>query len=326
MSAYLHRLLAHDPSPSLAPQVRSRSPIAAIDQRLATDESLGHGLGELDLGEPTLDEPMLGEASEPTPRPITVPTPRMDRVGDPPVLHRKSASAPTTAPSPIASSPLAPAPITPSNQPQPIASARSPKLDPGPLFDLSPEPRSFDESRLPELVQPTTAPLARHEPRPAPPRVAPEPIEPEPASRLAPRIEAPTPTIRVDPFELEPTPAPSRPSIPLAPTRSPQLEPRLEPAPRRLPLALAHAELEPLAPIPRPLASPTLAAPAPVQLIQSPQPARAQTNAHEPTRSTPRTPERPSSRPRPRDIESLSQIGPLDRHFPNRRWLRLRYR
>lgn len=320
MSAYLHRLLTRDSEPSLAPLVHSHSPVAAIDQRLALDESLGHGLLPLD---------------EPDPQPITVPTPGADSVEPAPVLRRKA--EPGLAPSPSTPSPptqhetrssLAPSPthdvaLAPGLAPP----ARPPKLDPGPLFGLAPEPAHFDEQHLDAIV--STPARARNDTRPqvhapAPtharevaPLVAPTPLAPAPLVAPASRID---PAPRIDPTpQVEPSPA--------SPRVTPQLEPapRLEPTPRIRPLTDNLAPLPRLEPLPRPRDEPTptpsSAAPASPasRPAPTPKPAPKAERAPRPTQ-----PKRATTRPR--DIESLSQIGPLERHFPLSRALRLRYR
>ena len=151
MSAYLHRLIAPEQAKTdaLSPFVRSQSPIAAIDQRLGVDESLGHGLAELGAPEPEFAEPEFAE--QPSPQPSTVPTPTIQRKIAAPALAPSHAEAPAPAPSP---EPLS-------------APVRTPKLDPGPLFDFDPTPRQFDETRIHEIVHEQDCDRDAHrEPRP----------------------------------------------------------------------------------------------------------------------------------------------------------------
>jgi hypothetical protein len=326
MSAYLHRLIARDHAPTvaLAPFVRSRSPIAAIDQRLAVDENLGHGLAELGESAPGLD---LAEPELPSPQPITVPTSAPE--SSTPTIQRKVAA-------PLSSE----AAVSPSSPSAPTR-ARAPQLDPGPLFDLGLTPREFDETRIHEIVHESTTTSLAPEPRVLPghvveqPRIAPSSLaEPrfaplpsaEPSVARHPTLEprsAPSPA-----QAFAPAPAPWRPFEPFAPIVAPSFAPSFAPsvapsiAPSRPGLHTLTPSAARLEPSPR-VELPTTDS---VQ-VQIPRSVQA--------RAVPPTPERPRNTPPARstpqrktriDIESISQIGPLDHHFPNRRRLRLRYR
>lgn len=322
MSAYLHRLIARDqaPAPTLSPFVRSRSPIAAIDQRLAVDESLGHGLGELEGAEPELAE------SLPSPQPITVPTPTSAPESSVATIQRKVAVPLTSEATPSLASPIAPAP------------ARAPQLDPGPLFDLDPTPRYFDETRIheivrestttslaPELRVPPPSPVVESRTTPSPviePRITPRPLA-EPSIVPRPALEPRTSPIPAQAFA--PAPAPWRPFELFAPTLVPAVSPA---RPDLHPRAPTHARLEPSPRAHRPIAVHPAELPTTdsvqVQIPRSGQVRGGPTHVEH-------IPKTPPARPTPQrkariDIESISQIGPLDRHFPNRRRLRLRYR
>lgn len=331
MSAYLHRLIARDQAPAstLSPFVRSGSPIAAIDQRLGViDESL--------------------DVDSPSAPPITVPSPASAPDSNATTIQRKAASPIAASPASLAS-PASPAPpsslASPPSPASPTIASPSPRalqLDPGPLFDLAPSPRQFDETRIHEIVRESTttttttaAPLVP-ESRVAPrlePRIRPSPTPVEARIAPSPAIESPTrPTLepRTSPippqaFAPTPSPAPWRTFEPLAPIS----EPRLEPArPSPLTLASTPARLEP-----SPSAHPPIAV-HPSELpttdsvqVQPPRSVQVRIGqvdieiipSSPPAHSTPQRAARPT-------LDSISQIGSLDRHFPNRRRLRLRYR
>lgn len=321
MSAYLHRLITRDQTPAavLSPFVRSRSPIAELDQRLAVDEGLGHGLAQLEPAEPELGE------SLPSPQPFTVPTPASAPESIATTIQRKLATPLTSEAHSTASSTA------------PSTRARSPRLDPGPLFDLDPTPRYFDETRIHEIVHESAPTSFAPEPRitPSPvvesrftpfpvvePRITPDPAV-EPNVSPQPALEPRTSPIPAQAFA--PTPAPWRTFEPAAPIVAPAVSPA---RPELVPLAPTSARLEPSPRAHQPIAAHPAELPT-IDSVQVQTPRSVQVHigqvdieivpSNAPARSAP-------PRKARFDIESVSQIGPLARHFPNRRGLRLRYR
>lgn len=321
MSAYVSRLIqrfvpAGEPAavegPLLNPFVRSRSPIAGIDQRLGVDEQLGHGLGGLEAPSEALPDSPAVTAS---------PVARVQRKAAGPMQ-------PSAAPAPSL------APASPSPTVEPVASVpetakptlAKPPLDPGPLFDpFEPKPRYFDEAPTPtseptaptaqsDVVSPTTT-----EARSLPASLRPAATRPSEAL-VELRPLQPTRTVEhhwgwLDAASMSAAPqlVPSSPAATPAPARAPSPAVQLYIVPRpRSP--------EPL--IPEPVEYPHVEAPTPSSTRQSSPAARqTQRSASTPTAQSPRR--NPSGK---LTIDSISQIGPLDRHFPNRRNFRLRYR
>jgi hypothetical protein len=358
MSAYVDRLLQRfapnderpvvDAGAAMNPFVRSRSPIAAMDQRLGLDEHLGHGLVEPRLG---VGEHELGVSEH--------------ELGVRPRIQRKfdhSTPAPTiSAPAPSKPSPEAPpgpsseAPPKPSPARTPASpgpadssppSARKQPLDPISLFD--PAPRYFDElpttlaepeadatlagaeAEAAEALSPAEPPLAPSTtPSTSPTRISmveqvitlrpmmPPVSEHEP-SRAESGAPSPTPWLQLD---LDATSAaPSLPGSRIEPSpRHVSSEPAAKPAPL-LYIVPRPAEPEPFVPEPAP--------PVPEPASSRPERRAAQAEAQAPT-TTPTPDPRTNTAPgagQTLTIDSISQIGPLDRHFPNRRGFRLRYR
>lgn len=333
MSAYVNRLIQRflptgeptggKPGGLLNPFVRSQSPIAAIDQRLAIDEQLGHGFGGL---EPTSVDPQEAMvAPAPAPQPTRI---------------QRKAAGPIEAPK-HAMETFAPPDRAPEAT-EPTMSAALP-LDPGSLFD--PAPRYFDERPAPAPIvstfrvqptssnepQPTAAMNTRVESSPNRARVPQPPSEARVglglvvAPKLEPRSASPEAKADIQPpwqrmiFETASTvsaaaapqlvPSPQAPIQ--APTRAPAVQLYIVPRPRM------H---EPL--IPEPDERAYVQAPAPSTRRASPSPER---QAAKPApNSVAQAPRRSTSGKL--TIDSISQIGPLDRHFPNRRSFRLRYR
>jgi hypothetical protein len=353
MSAYINRMIQRfEPTGEpvaghhgalLSPFVRSQSPIAAIDQRLAVDEQLGHGIDGL---EPTSVEPE---------QPVVAATPQPARI------QRKAAS--TTEPSgqPIQSiAPIESAPEGAKTTPSPAALP----LDPGSLF--GPTPRYFDDPPAPApTVSPTSPvspvspvstlrgqPTSSDEARPAAvmtPRVATSPDtadaltvasqarvgqEPVIVPKLDPRFVSPVAKSDLQPpwqwltFEtasnVSAAAAPQLVPHPQSPIRVPGEAPVQ--APGRAP-STAQLYI-----VPRPRAHEPLI-PEPVERAYTPTSAPSTQRASSP-------PDRQTAKPTPTPvaqaprrsaggkltIDSISQIGPLDRHFPSRRNFRLRYR
>ncbi|MFO7561123.1 MAG: hypothetical protein R6X02_00665 [Enhygromyxa sp.] len=340
MSAYLSRLVqrfsppAEDRGAALQPFVRSRSPIAAIDQRLGVDESLGHGFGEVGgaFDEPLADSP--GDSAAPM------------------RVQRKAASASVagaslSAPAPVATSSAANVSALP---PSPAPS--SVEGGDAPAADLSPRREPMDPGRL-------FAPFALHYDDPAharDPVIAQRPAAPSKVelrtierivegreSTLAPsspafQPSAPAPT----PSEASPiTPPHSRAANvpwvvfdrhnPVDPEAPDFFEiPQLEPRPITTTTTQTELKVVPLVVEPRQLA--------PAPFVPASEPREAATQSSAPTTTRERAEAAPKPKPAPRapasptpargklDIESISQIGPLARHFPNRRRFRLRYR
>lgn len=317
MSAYLSRLVQRFSPPSedrgaaLQPFVRSRSPIAALDQRLGVDESLGHGFADADAGfdEPTDDYP------------------------EPGLVQRKSASAATPglpAPTP-ATSPAQPTPT-------PISGEAA--------ADLGPRREPMDPARL-------FAPFALHYGDPAPDEAiaAPREVELRTVERIVDRHESTTalasPPARALAPLIDPLPAPGAHAPWVVYDRSnsaryserednfpsPEspgnfvdapLEPRLTTT-MRTKLRVVPLVVEPRRPSPSPLV-PAVAPRETVAQTTAPQPSTAQPRLESATRPAPRLPPAPPPARGKIDIDSISQIGPLARHFPNRRRFRLRFR
>jgi hypothetical protein len=344
MSAYINRLIQRllptgepvvgNPGGLLNPFVRSQSPIAAIDQRLAVDEQLGHGFGGL---EPTNLEPQEAMvAAAPAAQPTRIQRKAMGTIEAP--------KPPTASFAPLDNAPQAT---------EPTKSAALP-LDPGPLFDLA--PRYFDEPAAPRYFDepPAPAPMVSIVPTS---RVQPtSSAETQSADAMTPRFMPSSDRARV------PTP-PSEARFGLGSVIAPKLEPRfaspdakadIQPPWRRQTFETTSAASAAAAPqfVPSPQGPIEVPARAPaVQLYIVPRPRMHEPLIHEPVErayvqapapSTQRasSPERQSSKPTPTPvaqaprrspggkltIDSISQIGPLDRHFPNRRSFRLRYR
>jgi hypothetical protein len=335
MSAYISRMiqrLVPDAEPAVAgplmnPFVRSRSPIAAIDQRLAVDETLGHGFGGLEAPSDDVSE---------SPMTAATPTTRIQRkaAGPIPSPIQQSVSAPPLAPStrsptfvPVAS-PAGPAADATE---VPKATRSAPPLDPGPLFD--PTPRYFDEVRTPEPIALESRVESVSTPTPA---TAARLLEATPrrdsSANSAPidaRVELPPllPTPNVEHHWMWPQ-ATSASAAPQATSASaaPQLVPSL-PAPARAPGPQVQLYI-----VPRPRAAePLIPEPGEFARVEAPQPSQTRESSTA-TRQTHRLAPTPVAQPPSRNrvgkltIDSISQIGPLDRHFPNRRNFRLRYR
>lgn len=355
MSAYLSRLVqrfspptSDDGSVALQPFIRSQSPIAAIDQRLGIDESLGHGLAEHSGG---FDEPM---ADSPEPMRVqrkaasataTAPT----LAAPPPTTKASAANLSIASPAAAAKQPSAtalsstPARVEDTPRPAELAPRREP-MDPGPLFapfalhhddhhDDHHGHRATDEPGvLPGKVELRTLEkiIERGETSLAPS------LAPSDSSVRAPRISAPpsrseAPLLAPPPARLANAPwvvfdrnTPALPELP-HPFDAPLLEPK--PATVRPELRVVPLLVEPRRPTPAPFVPEV----EPVQEVaQTTSSQKSTTGAHAASapKSAP-TPQRPST-PTPTrgklDIESISQIGPLARHFPNRRRLRLRFR
>jgi hypothetical protein len=352
MSAYLSRLVqrfsppaSDDGGVALQPFIRSQSPIAAIDQRLGIDESLGHGLADASGG---FDEPMAE-----SPEPVRV--------------QRKAASANATAPSLAAplpatrtpaanlsathsaahlSSPAAIPSSTPTSIPTPTSSPVSALVDDTPSVELTPRREPMDPGALfapfalhydatdePGVTRGETerrtveAALERRETSKAPstaPRLAPSvspAIAPRPAcseaSQLTPARLANAPWVVFD------RNIPTIPEFFPQPTDAPLLEPK--PAPLQTERRIAAPVFEPRPPTPAPFVPEVEPA---QEVARTTSPQKTTTRAHvesspKPT-STPQTPSAPTRGKL--NIDSISQIGPLARHFPNRRRLRLRFR
>lgn len=188
-------------------------------------------------------------------------------------------------------------------------------MDPGELF--APFPRFFDDqatsAEIPQLGE-----YSRVIQQPATP-LEPRVVEIPPL--VAPRAEAaPAPWV---PYEAR---APIQPGV--APLEVPSLEPRPtspSPSPSRPQLLLVAPKVpdpKPFIPDPGEVARASTSRTAPrvsigrVEIEVVPAQASAPSQASAPARNANGK----------LDIESISQIGPLARHFPNRRRLRLRYR
>lgn len=349
MSAYLSRLIqrfsppaSDDGSVALQPFIRSRSPIAAIDQRLGVDESLGQGLADARGG---LDEPMAA-----SPEPMRV--------------QRKAASATATAPTlaappPVTKAPAAnlsppqPSPVQPANEgprPAELGPRREP-MDPGPLFapfalHHADDRASDDHTLTPSKVELRTIEtiIDRREaaatsnnrapalvPTPSSP-AAPTPAWTEPAftPSTPTRSDAPLPVaprLRVvnPPWIAFDRNSPALPELPHR-LDAPELEPQPV-APTRVESRVIPLLIEPRRPAPAPF----VPEPEPMQTLAPTRPvSESTTRTRTEIASKPTPSPRPSSAPTPQrgklDIESISQIGPLARHFPNRRRFRLRFR
>lgn len=319
----------------LNPFVRSQSPIAAIDQRLSVSERLGHGLGGLDSPIEEVPESVT---------PITPSAPRIQRKVAAPLVpslrsdHSISAPEPANGSAtaiPAGSRPDSPQPD--SSRPTPVAERPHDKvsapLDPGPLF--GPAPRYFDELPAPR-------PLAPASPGQSAPALTPSPITSararEATSVLESSIEPPTNA------SLPTAPAPETISQlrPLPPTQTienhfawlytesssaaPQLE-QFPPTVAREPHPTPLLYIVPRPRAPEPLIAEAIE-PAHVEAPQPP-PKRASPPTTRQAHGAAPTPSRQPPRQPPTGkltIDSISQIGPLDRHFPNRRDFRLRYR
>jgi hypothetical protein len=347
VSAYLSRLIQRfsppsstDPSAAFRPFVRSQSPIAAIDQRLGIDESLGHGLGELGDG---LTEVEGGPET--------------------PQIHREIASPPFVAAA--ASSPEMPsssrvaAPIEPS-RPSPAMAPAS--LDAETPSELGRVPLPFDPG-------PVVGPFARHrhhdQELPRPPIEASR-VEATPLGRAGAREPTTTPpsilglvsgpkiasaSESASVVNAEPAARPTQPAPWIVLERAPAITPpgdlevpRLAPprpsseAPNRGLLITLHPsppvklDVQPAPLLIEPRAEPR------AELVTDPGEVPAPRPEHRPPptareRVEPASKRRAAPRPQPQlaskgrlDIDSISKIGPLARHFPNRRRFRLRFR
>jgi hypothetical protein len=325
MSAYVNRLLdrfspaaSGDMPASVNPFVRSQSPIAQFDQRPDGEDSLEFEsvAGPEDSAELAAPDPGLAP-SRIQRKAVSAPAPATPSVNVSPPASAPTPEAPASA---RALAPEAPAPV--------VAAPRREPMDPGPLFD--PFRRFFAaeqaKSAAPHVVETEPGPSpASPQPQalafpatPAPARV-PElraPIEaPAPWHPLEPEVPAPT-TARF----LAPTKprehAPERPTV--APTFAPA--PESEPRPNVVHYATPRANPRtPFVPDPGPGTAEFGATTRPsvhigrveIEVVPNPASASAQSK---PAPSKPLT------------IDSISQIGPLARHFPNRRLFRLRYR
>lgn len=336
MSAYLNRLVQRF-SPTVGdggetqavPFVRSRSPIVANDQ-------LG-AFGYTEVLDGEASEPM-GVSSPPGLRAPSPASPVSSLPGTPSRVQRKSIGAvpsASTAPSvasPVESAVATPRALEPADRPapvesqvrqlehQPTESALEPDvspptqrqpLDPGDLF--APFPRFFDEQVRGTEVQEVGESL---------------PITRPPATPLEPRVRLNSPQVSA---EASPAPSPWVPYEPHAPVRpgvaprpAPSLEPQpaAPPLPQRLVIAPKIATPRPLIPdLGEPARAPALAVGPRVSIGRVEiEIVPAQTTAPSPVTGPARNANGKL------DIESISQIGPLGRHFPNRRRLRLRYR
>jgi hypothetical protein len=324
MSAYVSRLIQRlvpdaEPAgagPQLNPFIRSRSPIAAIDQRLAVDENLGHGFGGL--------EPPSDDVSEPR-NTATTPTTRIQRKAAGPIpapMQQSNVSAPPLA-QPTRSPTFAPVDSPADTAALPKATRAAPPLDPGPLFD--PTPRYFDDTPAPE-------PIAPESPSTSISAIAAQPLEV--SSRRDSSADSTLLPIRTSDARVELRPLLPTPNVehhwiwPDATSTSaaPQLVPSA-PAPARAPSSAVQLYI-----VPRPRqVEPLIPEPVEVARVEVPQPPPTRKSSTS-TRQTHRSSSAPIAQPPSRNpggkltIDSISQIGPLDRHFPNRRNFRLRYR
>ncbi|KIG17892.1 hypothetical protein DB30_02515 [Enhygromyxa salina] len=184
-------------------------------------------------------------------------------------------------------------------------------LDPGELF--APFPRFFDEqvrgTDVEEVAK--SLPFTRPPTTPLEPRALPS--SPQVTAKASP---AASPWVPYEPH------APVRPGV--APRPAPSLEPQPAgpPIPRLLLVAPKIATPKPFIPdLGEPARAPALGV-SPRVSIGRVEIEIVPTQATAPSPVT--GPERNANGKL--DIESISQIGPLGRHFPNRRRLRLRYR
>lgn len=343
MSAYVSRLLrryAAGPlgregasEGQLAPSVRSRSPIAALDQRLSVADEPSYGLDAEGSAQPAVD----GHGDSPSPGE------RVQRKATSPVAAGPTVGRGATAPGPVG--PVGPvgeipaAPTATSLGPNPSAAAsvsafagdgsdalgpqtRPPPMDPGPLFD--PTPRSREDAPDP-LERAPARPIAF---QPAPPRRESIPSPSQPT--VSPRARGPRPGVddgtdrvstpispRVHPFE----------PVELAPTSQPTTQPTGQPT------SQPAMRVEPRLAPPRAFVPDT-----PAHLVGSSAPTRVSIGRVDievvPATTNPSASAAPSgsaqstapARAGRLSIDSVSVIGPLDPHFPNRRRFRLRYR
>lgn len=348
MSAYLHRLTqrfapptSDGGAPEAIPFVRSRSPIAANDQLGQFGFGESYDLGSSDsLGDPA--QPQIA-ASATSPAAVHV---QRKTMGTAPAAPRSPSPSPAPPVAEARPAPALPGVLAPTKHDlgRPVAvgsparesrdrpvdhTARhehgvpaSPSpvrepMDPGELF--APFPRFFDD-------QPShgdTPTVDARSPVTHQPAALPRPRVVELPPLVAPRAEA-----VLAPWARYEARAPMQPGQPgVAPLELPSLEPRPAspsvPQPRALPLLIAPKVADPRPFIPDPgevarASSPTLprVSIGRVEIEVVPAQANAPAQAAVPTRNAKGK----------LDIESISQIGPLARHFPNRRRLRLRYR
>lgn len=340
MSAYVSRLIQRfmpagepaDSGPLLNPFVRSRSPIAAMDQRFGVDEQLGAGPGGL---EPPSDE-MLETSLVATPRM------QIQRKAAGPV-PRPPTQQPNDLPVPSLEPPKPPSGFVPLDSPQPTPAATAPEtsskptlakppLDPGPLFD--PVPRYFDEVRAPEPLAPMppiqselmTTSITEVRAIPASPR--PESARPSKAVTelrpLSATVPTAAPSSRIVEHHwgwLETAMA----------SAAPQLMP-ISSAPERATPERASSPAVQLYILPRPrVPEPLITEPVEYPYVEAPS-LSPMHKSSPPARQTQRSAPTSFGQPPRRNpggkltIDSISLIGPLDRHFPNRRNFRLRYR
>ncbi|NVB36426.1 hypothetical protein G6O69_01190 [Pseudenhygromyxa sp. WMMC2535] len=336
----------------LAPSLRSRSPIAAIDQRLGLDDNPSFGLSGGSAGAAGLE----GQSPEQSPEQSSEPAPAGPRIhrkagqstpvsaaprpaaGATAVASSMSSTGPSSGPSAAAPRSRASASAASAAASERVIGPREP-MDPGPLFGLEPPSFVIPEPALERGPTRAVEPKAE-----APAARAPLPSKARPGTA---RGTAPAPTV---PAAIEPAradarpapwgvPAPGRPPRPLIVPPggpNPELRPR-EPRPVGLPGAAPQA-----APVPAVVELvPRVTTAAPAPFIAAAAPSRAATPQASPAESTREaaapmpapapapTPARASSRAAGSGkltIDSVSQIGPLDRHFPNRRLFRLRFR
>jgi hypothetical protein len=333
MSAYVNRLIqrfapAGEPAigdPSLNPFVRSQSPIAEVDQRLGVDEQLGHGV---DGVEPTADQMPESPFDATEPAAATI---QRKVVGPSPV----SPTQPNVAPKPSLEPSNPPsAAFEPLQGPQPSPAADAPEvskprsskpppLDPGPLFD--PVPRYFDEARAPAMLAPIgpTAPVHSE--------VVSTSITEirtiETAARLEAARQPSVTSIELRPRPLARTIEPrfawfESPTASVAPQQLPDsVEPERAPNPT-VQLYIVPRPRTPEPVVPEPVEYPHLEGPTSAPIRQSTAPAPS-------TRRSTSSPVAQATRHNPGGkltIDTISVIGPLDRHFPDRRSFRLRYR
>ena len=372
MSAYVHRLLQRfagpraeqgprtaprDPRPAgLQPFVRSRSPIATLDQRLAIDDQPSFGLDGGNVGAARSGE---GDG-------FALPSPAGLRI------QRKALGASPVAASPVPASPVAASPSAAgSAAARPIAtskrgnfrpaSASSPALepgsrrepmDPGPLFDhFDSAPRDFEPGEVSEPSAPTALSTPQRVSQWVPQQpltLEAEPVHAFDRNGLEPGEARHSPRSPLTPVAFEPgTPGaprpapwrilePAQPARPHAPPFAPSPSERpLEPAPQRLPIPPELREQPVVSATPRPSqASPFITDPGPRVATSVAQATRVSIGRVEievvpsPSSSAAATPAAggQAAKPGKLTIDSVSLIGPLDRHFPNRRRFRLRYR
>jgi len=347
MSTYVNRLFDRSaprgparPTRDLHPFVRSQSPIAALDQRLGLDGASVDDFAQLPTGpdaaasdagahEASVDDGKAAPRAIIQRKAVASATPPSSHALAPSSASSRgpvvSAARPSSVAVSEAASPVEPAPSPsspPRRDPEPLATipaasakaarrgpgapaerVRSEPLDPVALFD--PTPRYYDESQ-PEAPELSTDEGSES----ADPRSGPGPIwvvTRAPRDGVSQPLFATAGALALEAPAYEPG---ASPAFEREPQRAPQLYivPR---APRVEPFAPAPAEAPAPAPAPTPAAAPSSSPTAS-------EPSRPTQAAAEPQPQSP-------ARQRP-SINSISLIGPLDRHFPNRRDFRRRYR